>query len=352
MKLNKLRKKIDTIDEKILGLLNQRAKEAIKVSKVKQDTQLKNYSPEREAKLFARLKRLGKGPLAPEDVEMIFGEIVSVCRSLRKTLTVAYLGPKGTFTHLASIKKFGRKSDYIPADSISNVFEKVEKGEVDFGVVPVENSIEGVVNYTLDMFFSSPLKICSEIVLNISHSLMGRSSKNIKKVYSNPQVFAQCRRWIMKNLPNAELIPTSSTAKAAQLAKKNPNSACMGSSMLAEIYGLKRIARSIEDASSNVTRFLVIAKEDSQPSDDDKTSLLFSIKDRVGALYDVLYSFKQHKINLTKIESRPSKKKVWDYYFFVDFVGHRDSPKFKKALKELKKNCLFVKVLGSYPRGS
>ncbi len=352
MKLKKLREKIDSIDEKILKLLSQRAKEVMGVSQLKKEIKLQSYSPEREALILSRLKKLNKGPLASEDLDMIFREIVSVCRSLRTELKVAYLGPQGTFTHLATIKKFGKKPKHIPAESIPGVFEKVEKGAVDYGVVPIENSIEGVVNYTLDMFFDSPLKVCAEIVLNISHSLLGASGKKIKRIYSNPQVFAQCREWISQNYPRIELIPTSSTAKAAQEAKKYPGGACIGNSILAQLYGLKVIASSIEDSSSNVTRFLVIAKNDSPTSGKDKTSVLFSIKDRVGALHDVLFSFKKHRINLTKIESRPSKKKPWDYYFFVDFEGHRDSALFKKALKELEKGCVFVKILGSYPKES
>ncbi|UCG35169.1 MAG: prephenate dehydratase [Candidatus Omnitrophota bacterium] len=352
MKLKKLREKIDKIDSQILKLLNERAKEVMGVSQLKKVNNLQLYSPEREALILSRLKKINKGPLVNEDVEMIFREVVSVCRSLRAQLKIAYLGPEGTFTHLAAIKKFGKKLKYIPAESIPGVFEKVEKGEVDYGVVPIENSIEGVVNYTLDMFFSSPLKVCAEIVLNISHSLLGTSGKKIKRIYSNPQVFAQCRKWISQTYPNIELVPTASTAKAAQAAKKDPQGACIGNSVLAGLYGLKVIASSIEDSSSNITRFLVIAKNDSPSSGKDKTSILFSIKDRVGALHDVLFSFKKHRINLTKIESRPSKKKPWDYYFFVDFEGHRESALFKKALKELEKGCIFVKILGSYPKES
>lgn len=350
MKIKKLRKNINAIDEKILKLLNQRANEVIKISKLKKESNLGVYSPEREQDILSRLKKMNEGPFGWDDVEVVFREILSVSRSLRTSLKIAYLGPQGTFTHLAAIKKFGKKPKYLSCETISDVFERVGGKEADYGVVPIENSIEGVVNYTLDMFFVSSLKICSEITLNISHALLGKSSSKIKRIYSNPQVFAQCRRWIAKHYPNIDLIPTTSTAKAALQAKKDPRSACIGNRVLASLYGLRVVASSIEDSHQNYTRFLVVAKNDSLPSKSDKTSILFSIKDKVGALYDVLYSFKKNKINLTKIESRPSKKKPWEYYFFVDFQGHRESSGVQKTLKELGKGCIFVKVLGSYPK--
>jgi chorismate mutase/prephenate dehydratase len=351
MELKALRKKIDIIDEKILRLLNQRAKEVIKISRLKSKNKLETYSAEREANILSHLRRINRGPLAQEDVELFFKEVLSVCRSLWTLLKITYLGPQGTFTHLAAIKKFGKKAKYIPAESISDVFEKVEREEADYGVVPIENSTEGVVSYTLDMFFSSSLKICSEITLNISHSLLGLSTLGkVKRIYSNPQVFAQCRKWISQYLTGIELIPMSSTAKAALAAKEDLKGACIGNKILANLYGLKVIASSIEDSSYNMTRFLVIARNDSALSRNDKTSILFSIKDKVGALHDVLSSFKKYNINLTKIESRPSRRKPWEYYFFVDFQGHRDSDRVQKTLKELEKNCAFVKILGSYPK--
>jgi len=356
MKLKSLRDKIDRIDEKILKLLNQRAGEAIKVSEVKEKSSSRIYSPAREANILNQLKKKNRGPLTTEDTEMVFGEILSVCRSQKTVLRAAYLGPQGTFTHLATIKKFGKKSEYIPSESIGEVFERVEKGEVDYGVVPIENSIEGVVNYTLDMFFVSTLKICAEVTLNVSHSLLGTSLKfaksKIKKIYSNPQVFAQCRKWISRNMPDIELIPVSSTAYAAQAVKKDSEAACIGNKILTNLYGLKIIATPLQDSPHNFTRFLIIAKNDSLPSGRDKTSILFSIKDKVGALCNVLTSFEKYRISLTKIESRPSKRKPWEYYFFVDFTGHRNLTRVQKVLKELKKGCLFVKILGSYPTES
>jgi chorismate mutase/prephenate dehydratase len=350
MEIDPIREKIDKIDEKILNNLNQRAKQVLKISNIKKKKKIRRYSPERESRILRRLSRINKGPLGGEDIRNIFIEILSVSRSQKGQLDIAYLGPEGTFTHLAARKKFGKKCRYLPAEGISDVFYEIEKGKADFGVVPVENSTEGVVNHTLDMFFTSNLNICAEITLNISHFLLGRLNSKIKRVYSNPQVFSQCRRWLAANLPEAELIPASSTAAAAKKAKSDRWGACIGGKILADLYGLDLIASSIEDLSSNYTRFLIIASCDSAVSGSDKTSLLFSVKDEVGALYDVLSFFRQHNINLTKIESRPSKKKPWEYYFFVDLEGHRESTRLKKSLEDLNKKCVFVKVLGSYPR--
>lgn len=353
MQLEKVREKIDKIDAQIVDLLNKRAHEVIEVSKIKKENKLSNYSAEREMNILRRLKKLSKGPLASGDLESIFREVLSSCRSLKSPLRVAYLGPQGTFTHLAAIRNFGKKAEYISAESISDCFDKVEKQEADYAVVPIENSTEGVINSTLDMFVDSSLKICSEATLNISHYLLAASNiglNKIKRVYSKSQVFPQCRLWLSSNLHGVDLIPTSSTAKAAIMAKKDRQAACIGNKILAEVYGLKTIARSIEDLSSNVTRFLIISRHDSNPSGKDKTSILFSVKDRVGVLHDVLYSFKKYNINLTKIESRPSKKKLWEYYFFIDFQGHRNSAHVVSALKQLEKQCVFVKVLGSYPK--
>lgn len=350
MLIEQIRKKIDRIDEKILKLLNQRAKQALKISEYKEKKKTRKYSPERESRIFQRLQRINQGPLGGEDIKSIFCEILSVSRAQRGRLKIAYLGPQGTFTHLAAVKKFGKKCEFMPVGSIADVFYKIEKNEADFGVVPVENSIEGVVSHTLDMFFISSLCICAEITLNIAHCLLGRLDSKIKRVYSNPQVFSQCRKWLGNNLPFVELIPVSSTAAAAKKVKGDRWSACIGGKILADLYGLSIIAKSIEDSASNRTRFLVIASSDSSPSKSDKTSVLFSVRDKVGALYEVLSSFRQYNINLTKIESRPSKKKPWEYYFFADLQGHRSSERLKKALNKLKEKCVFVRVLGSYPQ--
>ena len=351
MSLKKLRGRIDKIDKKIVDLLNERAKLVSSVARIKSIKKMSIFSPEREALILRKIKAINKGPLSSKDVEVIYREILSVCRALRVMVKVGYLGPEGTFTHLAAIRKFGSRSQFLSCDSIREVFEHVERAEVDYGVVPIENSIEGAVTYTLDMFLESSLKICAEVFLNVFHSLLRASeTKRLLRIYSHPQVFSQCRRWIISQYPNAQLIPTSTTAKAAQMAKKDRESACIGNHVLAAIYGLKEIRKHIEDSPSNVTRFLVISKNDSLPSTYDKTSILFFIKDKVGALHDALNSFKRNGINLTKIESRPSKKRPWEYYFFVDFEGHRENKNVSNALKSLEKKCAFLKILGSYPR--
>lgn len=353
MNLKTLRKKIDSIDKRIIQLLNMRAKITVDIAKIKRKSGSSIYSPDREREVLSRIKALSKGPLGKSALDAIYREIMSSSLALEKPLKIAYLGPEASFTHLASLKRFGSQVAYVAADSITDVFEGVERGSADYGVVPIENSIEGIVSYTLDMFVDSDLKICAQIVLDVSHNLLANCSKEkIRHVYSNPQVFGQCRIWLQENLPALELIEVSSTTRAAQIAAKEKYSACIASSLAAKAYNLKVVVSGIEDSAHNITRFFVIGKTDVKETNHDKTSILFSIKDRVGALHDMLLPFKKYKINLTKIESRPSKKKPWDYYFFVDLEGHRDNPKVKKALLELENKCIFLKVLGSYPVGA
>lgn len=321
MELAKLRKQIDKIDKNLIEQLNKRTVLSLKIGNIKKKSRLSVYSPDRESDVYKKVISQNKGPLSGESIQAIYREIMSATLSLEGPMRVAYLGPVATFTHLASIKKFGSSVKYIPANSITEVFAEVEKGRADYGVVPIENSIEGAVSHTLDMFIDSDLKICSEISLEISHHLLGRSVKKnprILRIYSNPQVFGQCRLWLEANLPKAELIEVSSTARAAELAKEKANSACIASKLAADCYGLKIYAKSIEDYSHNVTRFLVIGRAEPNSTKNDKTSIVFSVKDKVGALHDMLVPFKKNRINLTKIESRPSKKRAWDYYFYVE----------------------------------
>ena len=277
---------------------------------------------------------------------------MSASLALEKSLTVAYLGPKASFANLAALKKFGSQVSYRACNSIADVFTQVERGEADYGVVPVENSIEGAVSHTLDVFVDSDLRICSQIVLDVSHNLLSNYPKeSIHRVYSNPYVFGQCRSWLQKNLPCAELVDVASTTRAAEMAKKDKNSAAIASTLASKVYGLKTLAKGIEDSAHNITRFFVIGVNDTAKTGNDKTSLVFSVKDRVGALYDMLLPFRKYGINLTKIESRPSKKKAWEYYFFIDILGHQDDHKVKKALLELQKKCSYLKILGSFPIG-
>jgi len=352
--LSQLRNSIDRLDKKLLALLNERASIAEQVAHSKKNEAVEVYAPEREETVVKRIVGRNRGPLAKEDVASIFSEIISSCRALQSRLKVVYLGPEGTFTHLAALKKFGKHVDLIGKGNVVEIFREVERGTADCGVVPVENSIEGAVTHTLDMFFESDLKICAEVTLEVTHYLLGLVKKEkIKKIYSHPQVFAQCRAWIAQHFGGAELIPVSSTSRAAEcVVKHKGEAACLGSAALSKLYHLNLISAHTEDAAYNLTRFFIIAKKDSAPTGEDKTSLLFSVKDRVGALYEMLLPFKKNRLNLTKIESRPSKKRPWEYYFFVDIQGHRDSPRVKKALNTLRRKCVFLKVLGSYPTGS
>ncbi len=352
MTLSQLRKKINEIDEKIVSLLNQRAKLCLGIGKLKAKKKASVYVPDREKSIYDRILKSSKGPLSKKALAAIYREIMSGSLALEKAIRIAYLGPPATFTHIAALKKFGSQVRYQPVNNISDIFTEVERGRCDYGVVPIENSVEGAVNHTLDMFTESDLKICSEISLEISHNLLAKSKKpmKIKRIYSNPQVFGQCRLWLEANVPNAELIEVSSTTKAAEEAAKRKDSAAIASKLAAECYGLRIIARSIEDSAHNVTRFLIIGKTESQPTKTDKTSIMFSVKDKVGALHDMLVPFKKRRINLTKIESRPSKKRAWQYYFFVDMEGHNKSKKVQQALNELSKKCAYLKVLGSYPK--
>jgi len=350
--LQKLRKQIDKIDEQIIKALNRRSEITLCIRKLKKKLGKGIYSPEREREVLNRLNCINLGPLPADALEAIYREIMSSALALEKPLKIAYLGPQATFTHLAAIKRFGSQVEYLVCDSISDVFAEVEKGNADYGVVPIENSIEGAVTHTLDMLIDSDLKICSQVIMNISHNLLGSCSKdNIKKVYSKDQIFGQCRMWLQENLPCVERIDVSSSTKAAQIVQKERNSACIASLLAAKVYNLKVIAKNIEDSPNNITRFLVLSRSDTSRTGRDKTSIVFSIKDKIGALHDMLLPFKKYRINLTKIESRPSKKKAWDYYFFVDLEGHIQDKKVAGALKELESKARYLKILGSYPQG-
>ena len=354
MDLKRLRRAIDSIDSDILRLLNKRACVIKDVGAEKAKKNAAIYVPDREKDVYTRLVAQNKGPLPNESVKAIFREVMSSALNLERPLKIAYLGPEFTFTHLASMKKFGHSVSYAGCETITDVFNEVEKGRADYGVVPIENSIEGAVNHTLDMFADTDLKICSEIYLEISHSLLSRNAdrKRIKRVYSKAEVFAQCRSWLEANLYGVELIEASSTAKAASIAAAEKASACIASELAGKRYRLKVLSRGIEDSVHNVTRFLVIGRNEVRPTGCDKTSLMFSVKDRAGALHDMLVPFKKYRINLTKIESRPSKVRAWEYYFFVDLEGHVRDARVSRAVVELGRTASYVKVLGSYPVGA
>jgi chorismate mutase/prephenate dehydratase len=350
MDLQTLRQKIDALDAKIVELLNQRAGVTHTIGQHKIKNNASIYAPAREKQVLDRIKALNKGPLNKQGLEAIYREIMSASLALEKPLRIAYLGPEATFSHLAAQKRFGSMVEYVPCDNVSDIFSKVEHADCDYGVVPIENSIEGVVTHTIDLLVDSELKICSQILLDVSLNLMSKGSlKNIKEVYSHPQPLGQCRQWLLKNLPHAHLVAAPSTSKAAQTSAKKKNAACIASEIAASLYKLTILKKNIQDSAHNITRFLVLSNSDTPPTGKDRTSLVFSIKDKVGALHGMLTPFYKHKINLTKIESRPSKKKAWDYYFFIDLEGHQDDPHVKRALNQLEGMCKVMKILGSYP---
>ncbi len=354
--LKELRREIDAIDEEILKLLNQRAKLAKRAGEIKKSMGLEVHVPEREREIINRIIRLNKelyGEEFPtEAVVHIYREIISACLSLEKELKIAYLGPKATFTHQAALEYFGFSAHYVPVSTIGDVFREVETGRVDYGVVPVENTTEGVVNYTLDMFLESDLKIVGEVVIPIKLNLLSTASglESIKTVYSHRHALAQCKEWLRKNLPQASLIETESTAKACELVMELEDAGAIASEVAAYTYHLNILAENIQDNPNNYTRFLVIGKRWMKPTGKDKTSIIFAVKDEAGALYKALESFYRYGVNLTKIVSRPSKKKVWDYVFFVDLEGHAEEENVKKALELLQERSQMVKVLGSYPK--
>ena len=354
MGIPELRKKIDEIDSEILKLLNQRAGVVIEVGKEKAKLDLDFHVPQREEQIFQRLTSQNPGPFPTEAVRSVYREIISACLSLEHPLKVAYLGPKATFTHLACLKNFGLSAHLVPVRNIDEVFAEVEKGRSDYGVVPVENSTEGVISHTLDMFVDSDLKICGEILLEVSHNLLSKSNslEQITKIYSHPHAIAQSSKWLKDNLSDVRIFEVSSTANAAEMAAEEEGAGAIASELAANLYNLKVLAARIEDSSSNFTRFLITSKKTAARAQHSKTSIMFSIKDRVGALLAMLQPFAKYSINLTKIESRPSKKKAWEYVFFVDFDGHLEEERVKKALEELSENCVFLKVLGSYPKAS
>jgi chorismate mutase/prephenate dehydratase len=351
-KLEDLREKMKEKDREIIRLLNDRAQISVQIGKVKGEGGIEVYDPAQEAKVHGYLQELNSGPLPREAVTSIFREIISASRGLQKPTTVAFFGAEASFTHLAARLHFGDSSHYFPQPRIDRVFDEVEKSSVDWGVVPVENSLEGSVNVTLDRLVTTSLKIRAEIFLRISQCLISsaKSMKDIKKIYSHPQPLAQCQVWLKTNLPNCILGEAESTTTAVQMVRGKKNEAAIGSSLAAQIYGLNTLAEGIEDNSSNMTRFLVIGRGESRVTGNDKTSLIFVTPHSPGSLHSALASFARRKINLAKIESHPVKDKLWEYSFFVDMIGHIKDKQVKNCLQELKKKTTFLKILGSYPK--
>ena len=350
--LDKQRELIDKIDANIVDLINQRLNIAHEIGKIKQESGADFYDPAREAEVFEKLAGLNKGQISQSALNAIYREVISASIALEKELKVAFLGPEATYTHQAVLKNFGVSLKAAPVKTISDVFSSVESGDCDYGVVPIENSTEGAVFHSMDELVESDLKICAQVYLPIEHCLIGQSSlETIKEVHSKDQALGQCREWLRRNLPNAELMESHSTASAVAIAAMRPEVPAIASSIAAELNDVPIIQKGIQDNSENVTRFLVIGKTEVRPLGDglDKTSLVISLKDQSGALEKALMPFAKRGINLSKIESRPSRKKAWDYFFFIDLIGHIEEDLVQEAIEELKNCSSFVKWLGSYP---
>jgi chorismate mutase/prephenate dehydratase len=353
MGLEELRKKINDVDDKLVKLLNERAQVVVEIGKLKNNTGGQIYAPDREREVFEKIVSANDGPLPDKCLVAVWRELMSGSFALEKPLRIGYLGPGGSFSHTAAMLKFGQSVEYEPLADIWSIFTEVSKGHCDLGVVPIENSTGGGVIETLDALVDSDVKICAEVLMAIRHNLLAKCSlEKVERVYSKPEVFAQCRGWLSSTFKEARTIPVASTARAAQMASEEPGSAAIGSIVAAELYGLQVVCENIEDIANNVTRFLVIAKEDSRPSGDDKTAIVFSTAHKAGALADVLDVFKDFGINLTNIESRPSKKREWEYYFFMDFAGHNTEKVVQQAIEGAKEHCLQLSVLGSFPRAT
>ncbi len=351
LSLDALREQIDQLDDRLVTLLNERARVVVKVGQVKQKEKTPIYAPDREQAVLARVRSLNQGPLPDACLEAIWRELMSGSFALEKPLRIGYFGRPGTFTHIAARRKFGASVEYDPIDSIPAVFDEVSRGHIDLGVVPVENSTEGDVNTTLDVFLETPLRICAELLLTIHHNLLSNSAPDqIRRVYSHPQALAQCQRWLSVQLASAERIPVTSTSRAAEMAAGEPGAAAIGSSMAGELYGLREQFSRIEDNPHNTTRFLVVGPQGARPSGDDKTAIMFTTAHKAGALSEVLDVFRDHAINLTHIDSRPSQRVNWEYYFFIDCEGHEEQPQVRKAIDAARRHCLQLKILGSFPR--
>ncbi len=356
LSLEALRQRIDALDNDILRLISERAACAQRVAEIKTDHEpgAVFYRPEREAQVLRRIMELNQGPLDSEEMARLFREIMSACLALEQPVKVAYLGPEGTFTQQAAIKHFGESAISLPMAAIDEVFREVEAGAVNYGVVPVENSTEGVINHTLDSFMDSGLRICGEVVLRIHHHLLVAETTRrdkVSRIYSHPQSFAQCRKWLDAHFPQAERVPVSSNAEAARLVKTEWHSAAIAGDMAAKLYGLAKLAEKIEDRPDNSTRFLIIGNQDVPISGEDKTSLVVAMRNQPGALHDLLEPFHRHQIDMTRLETRPSRTGVWNYVFFIDFKGHREEPRVAAMLEEVQLRAAEVKVLGSYPVG-
>ena len=350
--IDALRAHIDRIDEKLLALLNQRARLVVQIGQRKHAVRASIYNPAREKRIYQRLAATNRGPLTTDSLRPIFREIISACLSLEKPLQVAFLGPLGTFSHQAALEQFGARGLPTPVESFAEVFDEVEHARADYGVVPVENSTEGMVAATLDRFVASPLTIKAEVLLRVEQCLLSKNGdgRHMRRIVSHPQSLAQCRRWLAEHHPGVPQVEAASNAQAAELASRDAHVAAIAGRVAAEQYGLRVVAANIQDLAHNCTRFLVLGRDGmGKPSGDDKTSLLLSVPHEAGALHRVLKPFADNHVSISTIESRPLKERAWEYLFFLDLVGHVHEPRIARALKALRSRCLLLKVLGSYP---
>lgn len=352
--LQSIREKIDSLDQQIQALINQRASCAQEVAeiKIKAGETDHFYRPEREAQVLRNIAERNEGPLGDKEMARLFREIMSACLALERPLKVAFLGPAGTYNHVASIKHFGDFIEEEPVDNIEDIFRVVESGQAHFGVVPIENSTEGVITHTLDLLINSTLQIGGEVDLRIQHNLISNETElsDIKKIFSHQQSLAQCRRWIDANLPRVEQYAVRSNAEAVRLSGKEKGTAAIAGSLAAELYNVPVLHSEIEDEPDNTTRFIVIGKNAVPPSGDDRTSLLITTHNKPGALHELLAPLAKRKIGMSKIESRPSRRGVWEYVFFIDIEGHKDDPQVAEALTEIEHESAMIRILGSYPK--
>ncbi|BBO18013.1 chorismate mutase [Candidatus Brocadia pituitae] len=358
MDIAQLRKEIDGLDSKIVELLNERAKIVLKIGEIKKQNRAQVYVPNREREVYLRITSQNKGPLTNDCLMAVYRELMAGSLVLEKAIKVSYLGPEGTFSYYAARQKFGSSVEYVPLRGIDDVFRDIANGRSDYGIVPVENSTEGGIRETLNLFVEFDVKVCAEIIFPIHHNLMANCKKEeIKKVYSKLQILSQCRNWLACNLPHAELIEVSSSAEAArifektsQLAAEGQYCAIIANAEIAQQYGLNILFRNIEDNSNNVTRFFVLSKEYGAPGEKDRTAVMCYTKNRPGALLEILEPFRTYNINLTNIESLPTRKKAWEYCFYLDFEGHVANASVQNALEEVFKKCSDMKILGSFPK--
>lgn len=349
-----LREKIDRLDRDLIELLNQRAEVVVEIGRIKRDTGGPIYAPDREQRVLERVRELNRNRVLPDScVEAIWREMMSGSFALERPLRIGYLGPPGSFSHLAARRKFGASVEYDNLDDIPLIFESVDRGDLDYGLIPIENSTEGFVTTSLDCLITARSRVCAEVLLPIHHNLLANCDPpDIKVIYSHPQALAQCRHWLSAQFPQVPRIATSSTSKAAEQAASEPGAAAIGSALAAQTFGLAMQFQNIEDTSGNMTRFYIIAQQETSPTGDDKTATFFTTRHKAGALADVLDVFREHGINLTHIDKRPSKRKHWDYVFFVDLLGHTSEANVAKAISEAAEHCLELRVLGSFPRAT